>query len=167
MEVKTNSCPEAPGHPGGLYIYGGPCGWTLALAHGRGGEEVASPCSWPPNIPPLAGSHEVVLVRTPRPPMVGAGLQPSPPTSFTTSLAQSVAPDVEPMASQMATDRTSLVYVKAVQNRFCDSRHSPATRATSGVQNPCPKSTSHNLPCHKVLRRSRHEHLLDYAGPPH
>jgi hypothetical protein len=147
MEVKTNSCPEAPGHPGGLCIYGGPCGWTLALVRGRGGEEVASPCSWPPNIPPLAGSHEVVLVRTPRPPMVGAGLQPSPPTSFTTSLAQSVAPDVEPMASQMATDRTS--------------------RATSGVQNPCPKSTSHNLPCHKVLRRSRHEHLLDYAGPPH
>ena len=30
-------------------------------------------------------------------------------------------------------------------DRFCDSHHSPATRAASGVQNPCPKSTSHNF----------------------
>src|SRR5215217_8681323 len=25
--------------------------------------------------------------------------------------------------------------------RFCDRRHSPTTRAATGVQNPCPKST--------------------------
>ncbi len=27
--------------PGGLGVYGGLCGWTLARAHGRGGDEVA------------------------------------------------------------------------------------------------------------------------------
>ena len=27
--------------PGGLCIYGGLCGWTLALAHGRGSDEAA------------------------------------------------------------------------------------------------------------------------------
>jgi hypothetical protein len=39
--------------------------------------------------------------------------------------------------------------------RFCDSRLSPARTGLVGVQNPCPKSTSHNQPCHRVLRRSR------------
>jgi Resolvase, N terminal domain len=39
---------------------------------------------------------------------------------------------------------------------FCNSRHSPAARGTSGVQNPDPKSTSHNYPCHRVLQRSPH-----------
>jgi hypothetical protein len=33
---------------------------------------------------------------------------------------------------------------------------SPAARAASGVQNPCPKSTSHNHRCRKVVRRSQH-----------
>ena len=36
-------------------------------------------------------------------------------------------------------------------DRFCDTLHSPAA---SGVQNPCPKSTSHNQRCHRVLQRS-------------
>src|SRR5688500_13912908 len=38
--------------------------------------------------------------------------------------------------------------------RFCDTHYSPAVRATSGVQNSCPKSTSHNHRCQTVVRRS-------------
>ena len=37
---------------------------------------------------------------------------------------------------------------------FCNSHYSPARKRLTGVQNPCPKSTSHNHPCHTVLRRS-------------
>jgi hypothetical protein len=36
----------------------------------------------------------------------------------------------------------------------CDSRPSPAATAAIAVQNPCPKSTSHNQPCHRVLQPS-------------
>ena len=39
--------------------------------------------------------------------------------------------------------RPRLLREPFVENEdFCDSSHSPATRAASGVQNPCPKSTS-------------------------
>jgi Resolvase, N terminal domain len=37
---------------------------------------------------------------------------------------------------------------------FCNSRRSPAARRRDGVHNPCPKSTSHNHRCHRVLRPS-------------
>jgi hypothetical protein len=41
------------------------------------------------------------------------------------------------------------------QNRsFCDGLRSPAARRRDRVHNPCPKSTSHNRPCHRVLRPS-------------
>ena len=39
--------------------------------------------------------------------------------------------------------------------RFCDRLHSPARSRSVGVQNPCPKSTSHNHQCQTVVRRSR------------
>ena len=39
-------------------------------------------------------------------------------------------------------------------DRFCDSRRSPAMSHPKGVQNPCPKSTSQNHRCQRVLRRS-------------
>jgi hypothetical protein len=44
-----------------------------------------------------------------------------------------------------------------LQNRrrsqgFCDSHPLPATRAASGVQNPCPKSTSHKFRSRRVVR---------------
>jgi hypothetical protein len=40
--------------------------------------------------------------------------------------------------------------------RFCNSRSAPLTTGSRGVQNPCPKSTSHNQPCRGVVRRSVH-----------
>jgi hypothetical protein len=41
------------------------------------------------------------------------------------------------------------------QNRSSrDSRLSPAEERPAGVQNPCPKSPSHNHRCQKVVRRS-------------
>ena len=48
--------------------------------------------------------------------------------------------------------------------RFCDTHHSPAQDGSAGVQNPCPKSTSHNPALSQgsaTLRRMGH--LLGYA----
>jgi hypothetical protein len=36
--------------------------------------------------------------------------------------------------------------------RFSDCRSDPSPSCPKGVQNPCPQSTSHNQPCHRVLR---------------
>jgi len=56
--------------PGGVGVYGGLCGWTLARAHCRGGDEAPSPPTWGPPRPST----------TPSPP------SPSPtPTSTTTT----------------------------------------------------------------------------------
>src|SRR4029450_8381161 len=38
--------------------------------------------------------------------------------------------------------------------RFCDSHRSPTAERRACVQNPCPKSTSHNYRCQRVVRRS-------------
>jgi hypothetical protein len=54
-----------------------------------------------------------------------------------------VAPEIRRVTGQLSKT-----------GRFCNTRPSPATDRLAGVQNPCPKSTSHNQPCHTVLRRS-------------
>jgi hypothetical protein len=41
-------------------------------------------------------------------------------------------------------------------DRFCDNRRGLPAMGPGGVQNSCPKSTSHNKPYQRVVRRSRH-----------
>jgi hypothetical protein len=57
---------------------------------------------------------------------------------------------------------------RLVQKRwFCDRSHSPAATSASGVQNPCPKSTSHNRPYPWVRRPFAHRNIrATIAVPP-
>jgi hypothetical protein len=56
----------------------------------------------------------------------------------------------------MATTSKSGLDVFVAESDVSATPALPATKATSSVQNPCPKSTSHNHRCQRVVRRSRH-----------